>query len=121
MRRTDGRWCIWSFGSPTSAGLDSIPRGGDFGRPSPRAATDHWHAARCGGNLASDVTLSGHRPFFFYSRPTRNICLLSLSLSLALALAPPDDPLHLEPVWQGPIDKPLGDELLLVGKQMGRS
>ena len=68
---------------------------------------DNWHAARCGGSLASDVALSGHRPYFFYSRPTRNVCLLSL------ALARPDDPLHLEPVWQGPIDKPLGDEVLL--------
>ena len=67
----------------------------------------HWHAARCGGNLASDVTLSGYRPFFFYSRPTRSVCLLSLSLARA------DDPLHLNPVWQGPIDKPLGDELLV--------
>ena len=33
----------------------------------------------------------------------------------------PADPLHLEPEWQGPIDKLLGDELLLVEKQMGWS
>ncbi|MEQ8369266.1 MAG: hypothetical protein RIE31_09280 [Alphaproteobacteria bacterium] len=65
---------------------------------------DRWIAARCGGNLERGTDLGGFRPYFYYTRPTRNVCLM------ALALARPDDPLFLDPVWRSEVDKPLGPE-----------
>jgi hypothetical protein len=65
---------------------------------------ERWIAARCGGNLERGLALGGLRPFFYYTRPTRNVCLM------ALALARPNDPLFLDPVWRSEVDKPLTPE-----------
>ncbi len=61
--------------------------------------------ARCGGNLAADITVNGKRAFFYYTRPSMTQALLGLSLST--------DPLFLEDAEHHIIGTTLGEETVM--------
>ena len=61
--------------------------------------------ARCGGNLASDVTVRGRRAYFYYTRPSMTEALLGLALC--------DDAMFLEGVEHHVIGTTLGEETVM--------
>jgi hypothetical protein len=66
---------------------------------------DGYIAARCGGNLASDVRLGGERAFFYYSRPDTRKIMLTVALS--------PDPLFGRVSRIVELEPPLGDEKVI--------
>lgn len=64
-----------------------------------------WLCARCGGNLGSDVTINGKRPFFYYIRPNLSEAYIGLSLSA--------DPFFLSGLDHHIIGSVLGEETVL--------
>jgi hypothetical protein len=62
-------------------------------------------AARCGGNLATNIRLGGQHVFFYYSRPSKD------KLMLTAALSP--DPLFQNVTNILEIEPPLGDEKVI--------
>lgn len=74
------------------------------GNPLPFLPKDYI-AARCGGNLATDVRLGNQYAFFYYSRPNREKIMLTVALS--------PDPLfrHVSRIVE--VEPPLGDEQVI--------
>lgn len=62
-------------------------------------------AARCGGNLATDVRLGNQHAFFYYSRPDRQKIMLTVALSR--------DPLFRQVSRVVELEPPLGDERVI--------
>jgi hypothetical protein len=62
-------------------------------------------AARCGGNLATDIRLGGERAFFYYSRPDTQKIMLTVALS--------PDPLFGRVSRIVELEPPLGDEKVI--------
>jgi hypothetical protein len=62
-------------------------------------------AARCGGNLASNIRLGGERAFFYYSRPDTQKIMLTVALS--------PDPLFRRVTRIVELEPPLGDEKVI--------
>jgi hypothetical protein len=65
----------------------------------------NYIAARCGGNLSTNVRLGGQRALFYYSRPTTKSIMLTLALS--------DDPLFLHVSKLIEFEPPLLDEQVI--------
>ncbi|MEO6626454.1 MAG: hypothetical protein ABIN37_16740 [Burkholderiaceae bacterium] len=64
-----------------------------------------WLCARCGGNLSSDVTISGKRAFVYYLRPNTSESFVGLALS--------DDPLFCHAVDHLIVDTVLDEETVI--------
>jgi hypothetical protein len=62
-------------------------------------------AARCGGNLATNVRLGGQHVFFYYSRPSKEKIMMTAALSL--------DPLFQNVTNIVEFEPPLGDEKVI--------
>jgi hypothetical protein len=65
----------------------------------------HYIAARCGGNLATDIRLGGKYVFFYYSRPSKEKIMLTAALAT--------DPLFQHVTNIVEIEPPLGDEIVI--------
>jgi hypothetical protein len=65
----------------------------------------NYIAARCGGNLATNIRLGEQHAFFFYSRPNTQKIMLTAALSL--------DPLFQHVTNIVEIEPPLGDEKVI--------
>jgi hypothetical protein len=70
-----------------------------------RILPEGYIAARCGGNLASDVRLANQYAFFYYTRPSKQKIMLTVALSS-------------DPLFQGvtrivDLEPPLGDEKVM--------
>jgi hypothetical protein len=65
----------------------------------------NYIAARCGGNLATNIRIGGQHVFFYYSRPSKEKIMLTAALS--------SDPLfeHISKIVE--IEPPLGDERVI--------
>lgn len=64
-----------------------------------------YSCARCGGNLAADLTIAGKRPYFYYTRPSMTQALLGLALS--------SDPLFQKAVEHHLLGTTLGEETVM--------
>ena len=66
---------------------------------------DRYLAARCGGNLSSDLRLAGQHVFLYYTRPTRARSFLTLALGC--------DPLFQNITRRVELEPALGDEKVI--------